>query len=970
MGNLTDDNQEDVFEEAVQRFVDAQLSNQRPDMEEFVRQYPQFQERLRARLESLKKVDALLTSLTQADETDFADTTAAIDLVGQKIGDVQIAEIIGRGGMGVVYLARDTKLDRPVAVKVLPSELLADSTAQSRFRREARTLAALNHANIASIHDMVEHDDGRCYLILEYVPGQTLAELLAQGHIELQEALSIGCSIAEGLATAYERGIIHRDLKPSNVKITPDGTVKVLDFGIAKTLKPDSETKDGVVTQPGHIIGTPAYMSPEQTRGKAVNHRSDIWAFGCVMYEMFVGHLAFEGETVSDTIAHVLQTEPDWEKLPAGVPGNIRVLLRRCLEKDSRQRLQHIGDAVIEINETLNAPANAPPLGVPEVGESRSATWRSWIVYTVAIFVIGAIAVGIALKSSTPPEQYLHPTQRSVIPLSEGQTLALSRSTPLGWAQPAIALSPDGSHLVYVADVGDTSRLFLRLMSEFETRPIPGTEGAFCPFFSPDSRWVGFFTNDKLKKVSLLGGDPIALCDARSPRGASWGTDGMIYFAENQGGALTQVPAAGGATAPLTPFSSSVETFSCDRPEILPGGKWVLFSSGDGDIAVVSPKTKETKILLNKGYHARYVPTGHLVYVRAGVLEAIPFDLATLRVTGDAVPVVDKVLLDSTYETVQYTFSRNGLLVYVPGDDTARSIPAFVDRQNESELLPMPAQIYGVPRLSSDGKQLAIVVGPEGKQDIYVYDVATGRPTRLTLEGNNNTPVWTPDGKRVTFLRRRHGEEKCSILWKPVDGSGDAELLYSSEYDPRPSSWSPNGKLLAFHYRSHPTTGHDVWVLSLEGTREPECIAGTEYTEAGPAFSPDGRYIAYVSDKDAKFQIYVQPYPGKDWVRQISDDFGEEPIWSPNGDELFYRNGDKWMVVSISTEPEFTNGTPKVLFEGPYNNVPGISYDVTPDGQRFLVLQPEYDDSEVRELHVVTNWFEELKRLVPSQEDR
>ncbi|MHC4628141.1 MAG: protein kinase domain-containing protein, partial [Planctomycetota bacterium] len=776
----------------------------------------------------------------------------------------------------------------------------------------------------------------------------------------------------EGLATAYERGIIHRDLKPSNVKITPDGTVKVLDFGIAKALKPDSETKDSVVTQPGHTIGTPAYMSPEQTRGKAVDHRSDIWAFGCVMYEMFVGHLAFEGETVSDTIAHVLQTEPDWEKLPAGVPGNIRVLLRRCLEKDSRHRLQHIGDAVIEINETLNAPANAPPLGVPMVGESRSASWRSRVVYCVAGLIIGAITIGIALRSSTLPSPsgrgFASP-QRMLIRLPENQTLALFRSPILGRAHPAIALSPDGSHLVYVADVGDTTRLFLRLMSEFETRPIPGTEGAFHPFFSPDGRWVGFFTKDKLKKVSVLGGEPESLCDARNPRGASWGDDDTICFSDEMGYTLTQVPAAGRATAHLVAGVEPDVGSVYYQPKILPGGKWVLFSSGDGDIAVVSLKTKETKILLNNGYHAHYLPTGHLVCAQAGVLVAVPFDLATLKVTGDAVPILEQVLLDSTYGTVQYAISGNGLLVYVPGDDTAKSIPAMVNRQNERELLPMPAQIYGTPKLSHDGKQLAIEVGRWGKQDIYIYDVATGRPTRLTLEGSNNSPVWTPDGKRVAFLRHRHGEEKWSIFWKPVDGSGDAELLYSNPYISAPSSWSPNGKRLAFWSGSRPTTRHDVWILPLEGSREPECIAGTEFNEAGPAFSPDGRYIAYVSDKDARLQIYVQPYPGKDWVRQISDDFGEEPIFSPNGDELFYRNGDKWMVVSISTEPEFTAGTPRVLFEGPFHNVPNISYDVAPDGQRFLVLQPEHDDSDVRELHVVTNWFEEVKRLVPLPED-
>jgi serine/threonine-protein kinase len=686
---------------------------------------------------------------------------------------------------------------------------------------------------------------------------------------------------------------------------------------------------------------------------------------------MLTGHLPFEGETATDTVARILEREPDWQALPQKTPVNISVLLRRCLEKNPWQRLQHIGDVVIEINETLNVPAAAPPLSVPMVGESRSARWRSRAIYCVAGLIVGAIAVGIALRNPAPrssAERFLPPGQRMLIKLPEDQTLALSRSTHLGYAQLAIALSPDGSSLVYVADVGDTTMLFLRLMNEFEARPISGTEGAFYPFFSPDGRWVGFFTVDKLKKVSVLGGEPVPLCDARNPRGASWGTDGTIYFADDQGQTLTQVPAARGATVRLGPRVELGEENWYREPQILPGGNAVLFSSSDADIAVVFLKTGKTKILTNNGYHARYLPTGHLVYAQAGGLVAAPFDLAALEV-GDAVPVLEKVLLDSWIDTVQYTFSGNGSLVYVPGGDTAKSIPVFVDRQDKEEPLPMPAQIYGTPKLSPDGAHLAIIVEAGAKEDVYIYDIATGRPMRLTVEGSNTSPVWTPDGRRVTFSGKRENQEKWSIFWKPVDGSGDAELLYSSEYHPYPSSWSPNGKWLAF-FESHPTTTKgDVWVLPLEGPREPDLIVETKYDEWGPAFSPDGRLIAYTSDRDGKFQVCVRPYPDNDWERQISDDFGEEPIFSPNADELFYRNGNKWMVVSISTEPEFAAGPPQELFEGPYNNVSGVSYDVAPDG-RFLVLKPEYDDSEVRELHVVTNWFEELKRLVPSPEDR
>jgi serine/threonine-protein kinase len=687
---------------------------------------------------------------------------------------------------------------------------------------------------------------------------------------------------------------------------------------------------------------------------------------------MLTGHLPFEGETATDTVARVLEREPDWQALPQETPANIRVMLRRCLEKDPRQRLQHIGDAVIEINETLNVPATAPPLSGAPAGYSRSALRRLGVACTLAGLIVGAIAVGIALKSfiSLPSSgRGLASAQRMLIRLPENQTLALSRSTPLGWAQPAIALSPNGSHLVYVADIGETTQLFVRLMSEFEARPIPGTEGAFCPFFSPDGRWVGFFTKDKLKKVSLLGGEPVPLCDATNPRGASWGDDATIYFADNQGHTLTQVSAAGGATAPAVVEPEPHGSISYDYPQILPGGRWLLHSS-KGLTTLLCPETGEEKTVFKDGYHARYLPTGHLVYARAGVLEAVPFDLATLEITGDSVPVLEKVLLDSTRSTVQYTFSSSGLLVYIPGGDTARSIPVLVDRQGTVDPLPVPAQIYGKPSLSPDGTRLAIAVQAGDKRDVYIYDVATGRPTRLTLDGNNGQPVWTPDGERIVFVGSTQGQEKRALFSKPVDGSDDAKLLYSSLYGPVPSvpcSWSPDGELLTFYGIHHVGLSEDIWVIRVEDTGEPELIVGTEATEWGASFSPDGRYIAYVSDRDAKFQVYVQPYPGKDWVRQISDDFGEEPIFSPSGDELFYRNGDKWMVVSISTEPEFAAGTPKVLFEGPYNNVLGFSYDVAPDG-RFLVLQPEYDDSEVRELHVVTNWFEELKRLVPSPE--
>jgi len=691
---------------------------------------------------------------------------------------------------------------------------------------------------------------------------------------------------------------------------------------------------------------------------------------------MLTGHLPFQGERATDTLARIIEREPDWDLLPQTTPVNIRVLLRRCLAKEPRRRLQHMGDVVIEIEETLSLgllteslPADAPPISVPAVGKGRRTLWLLAVISSVAGIVVGLIAASIFLSKPTVATV---PTRRFVIRLPENQRLALSRPNPLGIAtMPAVALSPDGSRLVYVADVGDTTQLFLRLMDEFEPKPIAGTERAFSPVFSPDGQSVCFFTKDKLKKISLLGGEPIVICDARNPVGVSWGADGTIYFAENEGKRLCRVPATGGIKERLGFEVELAEEgiAACHDPQPLPGGKAVLISLSQigtmlqAGTMLLSLETREKKIVVKDGKRARYVPTGHLVYTLAGAVQGAPFDLTTLDVTGDSVPVLDGVMLDSRYGTAQFAFSNDGLLVYVPGADMAKSIPVWVDRQGKAQPLAVSAQIYGTFELSPDGKRLAA----ETQSNVYIYDIGSGKGTRLTLEDSNYRPIWTPDGKRVTFGRAREGQRKRSIFWKPVDGIGDAELLHSSQYLSLPYSWSPNGKQLAF-CEIHPTTGNDIWVLPLEGDRQPELIVGTEFNEWGPVFSPDGRWIAYTSDKDGKYQVYVQPYPGMDRIWQISDDFGLEPIWSPKGDELFYRNGDKWMVVSISSEPEFSPGAPQLLFEGLYNDVPGLSYDVTPDGQRFLVLKPEYDDSEVRELHVVTNWFEELKRLVPSRE--
>jgi Tol biopolymer transport system component len=816
------------------------------------------------------------------------------------------------------------------------------------------------------IHDIIEPTEGSAYLVLEYIPGQTLSDRIKKKPLKLQEALTISLQVAEAMAAAHEHGIIHRDLKPGNIKITPDDKVKVLDFGLAKAIGVEPSEKPTTVTQPGRIMGTPAYMSPEQARGKPTDKRSDIWSFGCVLYEMLTGKIPFEGETVSDTLANILQTDPDWKALPQSTPANIQVLLRRCLVKEPRRRLQHMGDVVIEIDETLNMPAEGPIFGESVVEVARRWLWWLGIVCGVAGIVVGLIAASIFLgkpASPSPTTVAAVPTRRTLIRLPENQVLGIFHSTTFGRRQPAFALSPDGSRLVYVAHVGGTTQLFERLMNQFDVRPITGTEEASFPFFSPDGQSLGFFAQAELKVVSLLGGEPVTICSTRDYSGGSWGSDGMIYFTDH--GRLFRVPASGGNAERLETESGPISGY---LPQALPGSKAVLISSGD-DAMVFSLETGDKRILVRGVQHPRYVPTGHLVYARAGAIEAVPFNLATLEVAGRPVPILEGVLLDSgsgvvqlsTPDVVQLAFSDVGLLVYAPGSDIRRSIPTWLDRQGNLEPLSMQARIYGTLRLSPDGKRLAILVN-ELQSNVHIYNIATGMETKLTLEGDNYYPLWSPDSKRVVYCCRKEGENDWSLFWAPADGSGKAELLHSGPILLAPYSWSPDGKLLALY--DYYELG-DIWVLSLEDERKLEPIIQTQAIEFNPAFSPDGRWIAYSSNRDGMFHIYVQPYPATGRLWKISRDFGEEPVWSVSGDELFYRNRSKWMAVSISTEPEFNVGTPQVVFEGPYLNVAGLSYDVTPDGQRFLVLPPQCDDSQIRELHVVTNWFEELKQLVP-----
>ncbi len=817
---------------------------------------------------------------------------------GTKLGPYEIVAPLGSGGMGEVYRARDTRLGRIVAVKILPSHLSDNSTLRQRFEQEAKAISSLNHPHICILHD-VGHQDGTDFLVMEYLEGETLAKLLEKGPLPLAQVLKYGVEIADALDKAHRTGIVHRDLKPGNIMLTKSGA-KLLDFGLAKAAVPlttgatltAAATRTTPVTQQGTVVGTFQYMSPEQIEGKELDGRSDIFSLGAVLYEMLTGQRAFQGKSQLSVASAILEKEPaPISTIKPLTPPALDRAIRRCLAKDPEDRWQTARDLLLELKWIAEGGSQAAlaPLGATK---GIGARWQRILLWGVVSLLLAAVT-GFAIWSLKP--SLPRPITRAVITLPLGQRLA-------ALDQPAVALSPDGTHLAYVATQGGAQQIYLRAMDSLDARLIPGTEGATEPFFSPDGQWLGFFVGNKLKKAPVGGGAVLTLAETMFPGGASWGSQGMIAFAPSWASVLRQMSDAGGKPQPLTRLEKG--EFSHRWPEFL-----------------------------------------HLM--------AVPFDHQQLVVLGAAVPVVEGVLQSRASGAAQYSLSATGSLVYVPGgieEDNQKLV--WVTRSGTELPLAAPTHSYTFPRLSPDGRRVAVGIA-EREAQVWLHDLSRETLTRFTFEGNRNlNSVWTPDGKGIAYLSNKDGAG--NIYWQRADGSGGLERLTSSEYTQVPMSWSPDGQLLAF-MENNPTTGYDIWVLRLSDHKAQPFLR-TPFNESVPRFSPDGRWLIYVSNESGRYEIYVQPYPGPGGKWQISTEGGTEPTWNPNGSELFYRSGNKMMAVEITTRPSFTSPatTP--------------NYDVSLDGQRFLMLKPNQQEASApTQINVVLNWFEELKRRVPTE---